>query len=171
MSAPTLDQENALLGPRWTPEQLRERWMAGTAAHLYREGSISLDAAAKFARVPKVWVLSMVAEDKRPPRLSAVDLGRDAERYIAVDPEILSGTPCVKGTRVPAHYIADMVNNGDTVPEVLAAYPYLTEGQVRAAVEYVRAFPHLARPQKQPPWRQQQPISSSETSLDELRPS
>lgn len=168
MSTPTLDQENALLAPRWTPEQLRERWMAGTAAHLYREGSISLDAAAKFARVPKVWVLSMVAEDKRPPRLSAVDLGRDAERYIAVDPEILSGTPCVKGTRVPAHYIADMVKNGDTVPEVLAAYPYLTEGQVHAAVAYTRAFPELARPDFQAPWRQQTPLTSSESSLDDL---
>ena len=171
MSAPTLDQENALLGPRWTPEQLRERWMAGTAAHLYREGWISLDAAAKFARVPKVWLLSMVAKDERPSWLSAADLGRDAERYIAVDPDILSGTPCVKGTRVPAHYIADMVKNGDTVPEVLAAYPYLTEGQVRAAVEYTRAFPHPAKPQRQPPWRQQEPFSSSETSLDDLRPS
>ena len=171
MSAPIFDRESALLGPGWTPEQLRERWMAGTAAHLYRDGSTSLDAAAKFASVPKVWLLSMMADEEQPPPPSDEDLGKDAKRYISVDPLILSGTPCLKGTRVPAHYVADMVKNGDTVPEILASYPYLTEGQVCAAVEYTRAFPHLARPQKQPPWRHQQPLSSSETSLDDLPPS
>ena len=167
MSVPTLDQENALLGPGWTPERLRERYMAGTAARLYRAGS-TLDAAAKFASVPKVWLLSMTAGDEWSPSPSDEELGEDTKRYISVNPRILSGTPCVKGTRVPAHYIADMAKNGDTVPEILAAYPYLTEGQVHAAVEYTRAFPHLAGPRKRPPWRRQQPLSSSETSLDDL---
>jgi len=166
-----LDQENALLGPGWTPEQLRELYMAGTAAHLYRDGSTSLDAAAKFANVPKVWLLSMMAHKERSPSPSDEELGEDAKRYISTNPRVLSGTPCLKGTRVPAHYVADMVKNGDTVPEILAAYPYLTEGQVRAAVEYTRVFPHLARARKPPPWRHQEPLSSSETSLDELRPS
>ena len=165
MSAPTLDQENALLGPGWTPEQLSERWMAGTAARLYRDGS-TLEAAAKFASVPKVWLLS--ADDKGSLRLPDEDLGEDAKRFISVDPGILSGTPCLKGTRVPAHYVADMVENGDTIGEILSAYPYLTEGQVHAAVAYTRAFPRLARPRRQPPWRQHQPTSSSETSLDDL---
>lgn len=170
MSTRALDP-NALLGARWTPAQLGERWMAGTAARLYRDGSTSLDAAAKFARAPKVLLLSMMAHEGGAASHSDQDLGKDAKRYISVDPDILSRTPCVKGTRVPAHCIADMLRNGDTVPEILDAYPHLTEGQVRAAVEYTRAFPHLARPQIQPPWRQQQPISSSETSLDDLRPS
>ena len=170
MSAPTLDQENALLAPGRTPEQLRELWMAGTAVNLYRDGSTSLDAAAKFASVPKVWLLSMMADDKRSPRLSDEDLGKDAKRYISVDPGILSGTPCLKGTRVPAHYVADMVENGDTIREILAAYPYLTEGQVRAAVAYTRAFPDLARPEIHSPWREQEPLTSSETSLDDLPP-
>ena len=170
MSVSTLDQESALLGPGWTPEQLRERYIAGAAAHLYRDGSTSLDAAAKFAGVPKVWLLSMTADDEWSPSLSDEELGADAKRYISINPRVLSGTPCLKGTRVPAHYVADMVKNGDSVPEILAAYPYLTEGQVRAAVEYTRAFPHLARQRKQPPWRHQQPLSSIETSLDDLPP-
>ena len=170
MSAPTFDQENAWLAPGRTPEQLRELWMAGTAVNLYRDGSTSLDAAAKFASVPKVWLLSMMADDKRSPRLSDEDLGKDAKRYISVDPGILSGTPCLKGTRVPAHYVADMVENGDTIREILAAYPYLTEGQVRAAVAYTRAFPDLARPEIHSPWREQEPLTSSETSLNELPP-
>ena len=166
MSVPTLDQENALLGSGWTPEQLSERWMAVTAARLYRDGSTSLDADARFASVLKLWLLS--ADDKGSLQLSDEDLGEDAKRFISVDPGILSGTPCLRGTRVPAHYVADMVENGDTIGEILAAYPYLTEGQVHAAVAFTRAFPRLARPQRQPPWRQQQPLSSSETSLDDL---
>ena len=149
-------------------EQLRERYMAGTAACLYRARSTSLDDAAKFASVPKVWLLSMTAGDERSPSPSDEALGNDAERYISVNPHVLSGTPCLKGTRVPAHYVADMVKNGDTVPDILAAYPYLTEGQVRAAVAYTRAFPDRARPEIQPPWRQQKPLTSSETALDDL---
>ena len=89
-------------------------------------------------------------------------------RCISVDAGILSGTPCLKGTRVPAHYVADMVENGDTVQEILTAYPYLTEGQVHAAVAYTRAFPDRARPEIHPAWRQQKPLTSSETSLDDL---
>ena len=161
MSAPTLDHENALLGPGWTMEQLCERWMAGTAARLYRDGSTSLDAAAKFAGVPKVWLLSV--DDRASVPLSDADLGEDAKRYVSVDPGVLSGTPCLKGTRVPAHWIADMVENGDQIREILAAYPYLTEGQVHAAVAYTRAFPELARPDLQAPWRQQKPLTSSES--------
>ena len=170
MSAPIFDQENAWLGPGWTPEQLRERWMAGTAAHLYRDGSTSLDAAAKFASVPKAWLLSMMADEEGSPSLSDEHLGKDAKRYISVDPGILSGTPCLKGTRVPAHYVADMVENGDTMREILAAYPYLTEGQVHAAVAYTRAFSDLARPEIHSPLRQQEPLTSSETSLGDLPP-
>ena len=165
MSAPTLDQE-ALLGPGWTMEQLGEHWMAGTAARLYLAGSTSLDAAARFADVPKVWLLS--ADEKASLPLSDADLGEDAKRYVSVDPGVLSGTPCLKGTRVPAHWIADMVENGDQIREILAAYPYLTEGQVHAAVAYTRAFPELARPDFQAPWRQQTPLTSSESSLDDL---
>ena len=83
----------------------------------------------------------MMSDDAAERQVSDAELGRDAQRYITVDAEILSGTPCLKGTRVPAHYIADMVANGDSASAILAAYPYLTEGQIHAAVAYARAFP------------------------------
>ena len=72
----------------------------------------------------------MMSDDAAERQVSDAELGRDAQRYITVDAEILSGTPCLKGTRVPAHYIADMVANGDSASAILAAYPYLTEGQI-----------------------------------------
>lgn len=169
MPVPRQMRPDAALAPGHTPEQLREEQMVSTAADLYRSGRTSLDDAAAFADVPKAWLLAMTADLGNTPYLSADDLGQDAARYILADPGILSGTPCLKGTRVPAHFIADMVANGDSVREIIAAYPYLTEGQVHAAVAYTRAFPRRARPDlEEPPWRKQQPIASSEVPLDEL---
>ena len=167
--APTLKRSDAALAPRRTPEQLREEQKASTAADLYRRGLTSIEGAASFADVPKAWLLAMNASHGDTPDFSTNELGTDAARYVVADPSILSGTPCVKGTRVPAHFIADMVANGDTIREIMAAYPYLTEGQIHAAVAYTRAFPQRARPVlEEPPWRKQQPVASSEVPLDEL---
>lgn len=169
MALPTLKRPDAALAPGHTPEQLREEQMVSAAADLYRRGLTSIDDAAAFADVPKAWLLAMTANREDTPHCSTDELGRDAARYIAADSGILSGTPCVKGTRVPAYFIADMVANGDSVRDIIGAYPYLTEGQVRAAVAYTRAFPRQARPVlEEPPWRQQQPIASSEVPLDDL---
>lgn len=171
MAVPTLEYADAALAPRRTPEQLREEQKVSTAAELYLRGLTSFDDAASFADVPKAWLLAVVADRRDTPRFSTNDLGRDAARYVVADPGILSGTPCVKGTRVPAHFVADMVANGDGVREITAAYPYLTEGQVHAAVAYTRAFPRRARPVvEEPPWQKQQPVASSEVPLDELPP-
>jgi len=169
MAVPTLKRPDAALAPGRTPEQLREEQKVSTAADLYRRELTSIDDAAAFADVPKAWLLAITANREDTPRCSTDELGRDAARYIVADPGILSGTPCVKGTRVPAHFIADMVANGDSVPEIIAAYPYLTQGQVHAAVAYTRAFPRRARPVlEEPPWRKQQPVASSEVPLDDL---
>jgi uncharacterized protein (DUF433 family) len=168
MAPPTVNLNLGLLAPRRTAEQIRDEEKVSSAVSLYRRGLASLEAAARFADVPMACLLAAMP-DGEAPRRSDEELGRDAQRYIAKDPGILSGIPCLKGSRVPAHLIADMVANGDSVREISAAYPYLTEGQVHAAVAYTRAFPRRARPVlEEPPWRKQQPIASSEVPLDEL---
>ena len=160
---------DAVLAPGRTPEQLVELGKATSAVDLYRRESTSIDEAAAFANVPKAWLLAMTGGRAAAPQISEQELGRDAERFVAVDPGVLSGTPCLKGTRVPAHFIADMAANGDSVREILDAYPYLTAGQVYAAVAYTRAFPQRARPVlEQPPWRKQEPVAASEIPLDDL---
>ena len=73
---------------------------------------------------------------------------RKAKQMIHRDPEILNGTPVVRGTRVPVYLIADMLNDGTTIQEILAGYPSLTEESVRLAPFYARAFPRRGRPQK-----------------------
>ncbi len=92
----------------------------------------------------------------------------DERRHVVTDPEVLSGTPCIAGTRVPAHDIADMIANGDTVAAIIDAYPSLTEDQIRAACAYAEAHPRRVMPSHEPPWRKTQPHTSSEMPFDEL---
>ncbi len=51
-------------------------------------------------------------------------------------PDVRGGDPCIKGTRVPVSVIVGSVADGDTVDEILAAYPALTAPDVRAALRY-----------------------------------
>jgi len=92
-----------------------------------------------------------------------------ARAAISRDRAVLSGAPCIRGTRVPAHLIAEMFANGDSVEALLEAYPYLTETQIEAAILYSHAYPRRRRPHPRPFWRGLKPIASSEITIDELR--
>ena len=59
---------------------------------------------------------------------------------------MLSGTPCVKGTRIPACDIAEMLANGDGIGTIRDAWPVLTVEQIEAAALYTRAYPRRGRP-------------------------
>ena len=95
--------------------------------------------------------------------LSRLARARDT---IAVDDAVLSGTPCVKGTRIPAHDIAEMLDNGDRVEAILEAWPGLTFSQLDAAACYARAYPRRGRPRNAPAWRSRVPVASGEAVLD-----
>ena len=69
-----------------------------------------------------------------------------ARETITVNDAVLSGTPCVKGTRIPAHDIAEMLENGDRIEAILDAWPGLTFEQLDAAACYARAYPRRGRP-------------------------
>lgn len=55
---------------------------------------------------------------------------------IALDPAVMGGVPCIKGTRTPVATVAAMVADGITVEEILAAYPTLTHDDVQEALRY-----------------------------------
>jgi len=44
---------------------------------------------------------------------------------IAVDPEIMMGKPCVKGTRIPVYVHLQKMAAGESEAELLQAYPQL----------------------------------------------
>lgn len=93
-----------------------------------------------------------------------------ARETITTDDAVLSGVPCVQGTRIPAHDIAEMLANGDEVSAVRDAWPALTEEQIKAAALYARAYPRRGRPRHAPSWRSGRPVASDETVLAALPP-
>ena len=58
------------------------------------------------------------------------------QKYIAIDPDIHHGEPCIKGTRVPVSIIVGSVADGMTFDEILDAYPQLKRESIQAALAY-----------------------------------
>lgn len=56
--------------------------------------------------------------------------------YITSDPEILFGKPVVKGTRIPAHLILEKLGKGESIPQMLTAYPRLSEEAIYACLMF-----------------------------------
>lgn len=91
-----------------------------------------------------------------------------AREAVSCDDAVLSGTPCIAGTRIPAHDIADMMANGDDIGAIRAAFPQLSEAQIELAAFYARAYPRRGRPRREPFCRGREPAVSSEIALDDL---
>jgi uncharacterized protein len=69
-----------------------------------------------------------------------IRIARRHER-ISIDPEIMAGKPCIKGTRIPVELILRYLGDGQNVEDILAAFSGLTAEDVRAAAAYARAVP------------------------------
>jgi len=55
---------------------------------------------------------------------------------ITRDPQVMGGKPCIRGMRVTVGTVVGLLATGRTVPEILEAYPYLEESDVREALAY-----------------------------------
>ncbi len=55
---------------------------------------------------------------------------------ITVDPNKMSGLPCIRGLRIPVATIVGMVADGMTVDEILAAYPDLEKEDIQEALHF-----------------------------------
>ena len=55
---------------------------------------------------------------------------------ISINPKICHGQPCVKGTRIMVWLIVQYLANGDSVEDILTAYPSLTREDVQACLGY-----------------------------------
>ena len=54
---------------------------------------------------------------------------------VVIDPEIMSGTPCFAGTRVPARTLIDYIEGGETLNDFLEQFPTVTRKQAIAFLE------------------------------------
>jgi uncharacterized protein (DUF433 family) len=55
---------------------------------------------------------------------------------ITRDPEVMGGKPCLRGMRVTAGTVVGLVASGHSYSEILAAYPYLEQEDIRQALAY-----------------------------------
>lgn len=51
------------------------------------------------------------------------------------DPAIMMGKPVIRGTRITVELILDLLGAGDSIDDVLLAYPNLTREHVLAALK------------------------------------
>ena len=72
----------------------------------------------------------------------------EARQMVVEDPEILSGTPVIRGTRVPVHDVAAQLDAGVPMERILRSYPSLNASQVELASIYAKAAPQRGRPRR-----------------------
>lgn len=58
------------------------------------------------------------------------------EDRISVDPQVCSGKPCIRGTRIMVSNVLGMIAGGYTIEKILQAYPELTREDITAALDY-----------------------------------
>ena len=59
---------------------------------------------------------------------------------IAIDPEVMTGKPCVRGMRVTVGMIVDAIAAGRTEDDLLADFPYLEREDIRQALAYAASL-------------------------------
>lgn len=55
---------------------------------------------------------------------------------ITFDPAVMGGKPCIRGLRVTAGMLVGLIASGKTNADILKAFPYIEEADIREALEY-----------------------------------
>ncbi|GHT16976.1 hypothetical protein FACS1894189_2030 [Planctomycetales bacterium] len=55
---------------------------------------------------------------------------------ITFNPAVMGGKPCIRGMRVTVGMLVGLVATGNTVSEILDAYPYIEEEDIKQALTY-----------------------------------
>ncbi|MGH9415612.1 MAG: DUF433 domain-containing protein [Terriglobales bacterium] len=63
-------------------------------------------------------------------------MSKPKSRRISQDPAVCHGQPCIAGTRMPVALVLQMMANGDTIADLIEAYPTLSASDVRACLNY-----------------------------------
>jgi uncharacterized protein (DUF433 family) len=87
-----------------------------------------------------------------------------ASGTVQADPEIMGGTPVFRGTRIPVYLVADMIEQGASIEEVLEGYPSLTREMAQYAGVYATTHPRRGRPPIQP-WSGRKPVGRKKGKL------
>jgi uncharacterized protein (DUF433 family) len=78
-------------------------------------------------------------EETRTYAVPLIDLFHSAGHNYAsvtVDPEVMAGAPCIKGTRIPVYMVLDAIEYYGSLEGVSKSYPNLTLQQIKDAVGF-----------------------------------
>jgi uncharacterized protein (DUF433 family) len=62
-----------------------------------------------------------------------------------VNPEVLTGKPVIKGTRLAVEFIVDLLARGWSEQDILTNYPRLTREDIQACLAYASERLHSER--------------------------
>ncbi|MEO5342628.1 MAG: DUF433 domain-containing protein [Gammaproteobacteria bacterium SHHR-1] len=60
----------------------------------------------------------------------------DYSQFIAIDPDVRGGKPCIKGTRITVYDILEYMAGGMSESEILTDFPSLQTVHLRAALAF-----------------------------------
>jgi uncharacterized protein (DUF433 family) len=60
----------------------------------------------------------------------------DWHERITVDPKVLVGKPVIKGTRIAAEFVVELMGRGWTTEQILREYDHLTPEDIQACLAY-----------------------------------
>lgn len=58
------------------------------------------------------------------------------QEHITIDPDIMFGKPCFRGTRIPVELILEKIALGQPLDDLLKSYPKLSGKSIQAAQLY-----------------------------------
>jgi uncharacterized protein (DUF433 family) len=62
--------------------------------------------------------------------------GMDWREHITVNPAVLHGKACIRGTRIPVAVVLANLADGLSAEEIVKSYPSLTPAAIQAALAY-----------------------------------
>ena len=60
----------------------------------------------------------------------------DYRERVSMDSGVMLGKPTIKGTRITVELLLRKLSEGESIPDLLAAYPHLQRDDVLAALSY-----------------------------------
>ena len=58
------------------------------------------------------------------------------QNRVTVDPDVMTGKPVIRNTRIPVELILRKLSEGATEEDLVEAYPQLEEEDIQAALQY-----------------------------------
>ena len=75
-------------------------------------------------------------EEIRKHSLMAGELAKEFTNTLTVDPNMKSGNPCVRGMRITAFDVLELVACGKTPTEIIVEEPHLREGDIQDCIQF-----------------------------------